>query len=1053
MAASGAAPRAGEIPLHLDAIKLRLEDMLLDAGVKLIYASLPVGLCVEDGRLRGAIVGNKSGRQVIRCRTVVDATATALVHRLAGAAFIAPGESQTRFYATLEWDGAGPLQESALEVPPELGLVDDQVRVHVGYRGEGHLLLEIGLDLESRPGDELRIRAAYQAQARKKIVRLAVFLRRHLPAFRDAYPAASSYELHGPHTMPLAGPVPGWAKPLATEPILALSLRAAAPGVRWLPADAIPTSLGKSSGVALSLRSSQRQNCGLSSFAGPIAGLWYLNEAARVSDDLRPQLGDPCVAAQLGAALGRALDDHWSDPCASAADDPPALKPPHAATGASKHLVVAEPAAPQRGRDYKLAPVPWSPVPVARDVDAVIVGGGSSGAVAGIQAGLEGLRATIVDMNPGLGGTGTYGGIYTYWFGQRNRYAGTVLGWVNEIHDALGLPRPEGVLARWNVEARIWALAEQAEQAGVELLTNAAVIGAVVEEAPGGERVVRGVVVATRYGPVALLGRTVIDATGDGDVAAYAGAEVQYGSTREQAVMYAYMPQVPSPGRPRNVKTSMLDVRNVEDYTRMILTERRRREDGDHDHGVYLAPRESRHVRGQVTLTFTDQLVKRAWSDAVTVAFSNHDIKGESTSDWIRMGLQAPNLEIEIPYRALLPVGLRNLLVVGKAFSMTHDASAGPRMQRDLENLGAAAAVAAALAARAGVPVGEVDVRALQARLVKIGALPERVLDRRLVPLSFTDAQLRAQIEALDVSRPLYAYAGDDFSGAAGEHYQGRVPPVDLMCAGPQVVPLLEEALSTAHGSRRLLLARMLAVLGSQAGVPALVSALERLLAGARLPGRGTGVPYVGVPPDQGAAPEAAHLLTCLGLARDRRALPLWQRAVDLLSTATMEDVFDRRQALYFYAAAVCYGCEQLGDPEAIPVLRQLYGYPTFRGHVSPTGTPRAGIQADYREERLAYLETLLGRALARCGSPQGYVILIDYLQDARALLAEHAHGELAQITGCDCGKNLAAWGQWLEEAGEDLTPVPWRGPSEPVAAWGKPIQVEADELREGAGR
>jgi hypothetical protein len=333
-------------------------------------------------------------------------------------------------------------------------------------------------------------------------------------------------------------------------------------------------------------------------------------------------------------------------------------------------------------------------------------------------------------------------------------------------------------------------------------------------------------------------------------------------------------------------------------------------------------------------------------------------------------------------------------------------------------------------------------VRALQARLVELGALPERVLGRRLAPFSFTDAQLRERIEALDAARPLYAYAGDDFSGAAGEVYRGRIPPVDVMCAGPRVVSLLEQALAGAQGPRRLLLARMLAVLGSRAGVPALVTALERELGGAALPGRGEGVPHVGVPPDQGAAPEAAHLLYALGLARDRRALPLCQRVVERLATATPEEVFDRRRALYFYASAVCYGCERLGDPEAVPILMALHRNPTFRGHASPLGTPLAGVEADYRAERLAFLEILIGRALARCGSPRGYVILIDSLRDARALLAEHAHAELVDISGRDYGKNPAAWGQWLEEAGEALQPVPWRGPSEPVAAWGEPILV-----------
>jgi hypothetical protein len=375
-------------------------------------------------------------------------------------------------------------------------------------------------------------------------------------------------------------------------------------------------------------------------------------------------------------------------------------------------------------------------------------------------------------------------------------------------------------------------------------------------------------------------------------------------------------------------------------------------------------------------------------------------------------------------------------------------------MQRDLENLGAVAAVAAAMAVRNDVLLQDVDIRALQGRLVKLGLLPERVLRRRLSALSFTDAQLSAQIEALDESRPLYAYAGTDFSGAAGDIYRGRIAPVDVMCAGPHVVPLLEAALAEAKGPREVLLARMLSVLGSRTGVPVLVRTLERQLAGGRLPGRGAGVPHVGVPPDQGAAPEPAHLLYCLGLARDQRALPVWQRVVDLLSDATCEDIFDRRLALYFYAAALCYGCERLGDPEAIPLLLKLHGYPPFHGHVSralkqPAGSSLAGVQPDYRKERLAFLETLIGRSLARCGSPQGYVILIDYLEDARAPLAEHAHSELVDVSAQsfasaqDLGKNPSAWGQWLEEAGEDLRPAPWRGPTEPVEAWEQEILVE----------
>ena len=68
----------------------------------------------------------------------------------------------------------------------------------------------------------------------------------------------------------------------------------------------------------------------------------------------------------------------------------------------------------------------------------------------------------------------------------------------------------------------------------------------------------------------------------------------------------------------------------------------------------------------------------------------------------------------------------------------------------------AAGAVAAAMALRDGVPVQDVDIGALQTRLVAVGILPDRVLERRPVALSHTSAQLRAQIDALDAALPAH---------------------------------------------------------------------------------------------------------------------------------------------------------------------------------------------------------------------------------------------------------------------------------------------------------
>ncbi|MBC7256482.1 MAG: FAD-dependent oxidoreductase, partial [Chloroflexi bacterium] len=529
---------------------------------------------------------------------------------------------------------------------------------------------------------------------------------------------------------------------------------------------------------------------------------------------------------------------------------------------------------------------------------------------------------------------------------------------------------------------------------------------------------VRGVVAATAYGPVALLGQVTLDATGDGDVAAWAGAEVVYGSAREHVVMWGYMPQIAAPDLPRNVKTSMVDTTNIYDMNRMIRAERRRAQPGDYDHGVYLAPRESRHVRGGVTLTLTDQLTRRCWPDVVYIAFSNYDMKGEATSDWVRMGIQPPNLTIEIPYRALVPNGLEDILVVGKAFSATHDALAAPRMQPDLENLGGVAAVAAKMALAEGVSVREVDRRRLQERLVALGVLPAHILTRKLRPLRFSQHELWHLAESITAEKPLHAYSDQEI----GEAFEGRIPEVDILCAGMEAVPVLEEALSRAEGPRKVRLAQLLCMLGSRAGASVLVDALEKAFRHDELPIRGYPVKHQGPPPDQGADTEEAHLLYALAMAHDERILPLWARVVDLLANATYEDVFDRLRDRLGYAAAVCYGAERLGDPRAIPILQKLHSYPLFRDHVT-TG----GHQANYMLERLAYAELLIGRALARCGSPEGYLTLIHYLEDVRSLLAEHAHEELISLSGEDHGKNASAWLNWLEEVGDMLGPVPYR--------------------------
>ena len=60
-------------------------------------------------------------------------------------------------------------------------------------------------------------------------------------------------------------------------------------------------------------------------------------------------------------------------------------------------------------------------------------------------------------------------------------------------------------------------------------------------------------------------------------------------------------------------------------------------------------------------------------------------------------------------------------------------------------------------------------------------------------------------------------------------------------------------------------------------------------------------------------------------------------------------------------------------------------------------------------------LELGIARAMARCGGAEGLDLLVAYLDDIRALLAERAHSELIDLTGVDHGKDASAWTAWLE--------------------------------------
>ena len=981
-----ATPEAtGEIPLWMDAFKVTLENLLLEAGVELVYAALPTETIVKDGAIRGVIIGNKGGRQVLLGRQVLDTTSTCVVARIAGAGFAPETAADSHFVRMMEMEGVWPLEETTVEVPADLGLANNKIVVHTGYRGNGHALIECPMELRMGKLD-LEGMMRREIEARHRTMRVAVHLIQNSPKFKDAKLAICAYELDGPQTTRLAGPAPAWAGDLHGAEIAFTDKNRSA--VRLL----------------------------LGNFAGPVKGLWCLNEAARLDDEARRNLlRDPVNAALAGAAFARTVL-----PTMSSGDLPPAGETEYGIPDYPPHgLEVKSQDTPQRGRIYERVTVPPVNVPVLRETDFLVVGGGTCGATCANSAGREGARTVVLELCPGLGGTGTVGGVSAYWWGRYwAGYAIRNAKLVDEVHKSIHWPTSANTRnGPWNIEAKMYALLQDAERSHVDIFFHAITVASVLQD-----NQVRGVVAATPYGPMAVLSRITADTTGDGDVAAFAGAKFFYGAARDGYPMWFNLAQYLQPTKSRWHFGHTVVVSNIDDYTRAILIGRRR---GPvcHDHGNYIAPRETRHIQGDVVLTLTDLLRHRAWPDVINFGAGQMDCHRRVASNWIRAGLLMPILPTEMPYRALLPQGLDNIMVGGKAFSGAHDVLYNLRNQPEMENLGGAMGVAAAYAIRDGVTARRVDLRKVQKRLTEVGTLLPDMLTREVKDEPLDRAAILKYVKQVD-GRHLSAWEDLPFAREGTPRFREKIPFVEICTADPALaVPILEQEIAAATGDRKLRLAQALAMFGSKTGAPVLIEAIEQVISTGNAPPK----PKLREEKDAGAVEHTgigiptppADLVYSLGMTRDRRALAVWEKLGNVVNPKE-EDFAAELPWPFHYVDAICYGAELLGDAEAVQTLKKLHAHPLLNNQ-----SAKKGFQVDFDLEKRALTEVTLARCLARLGSTEGYDTLIEYLDDNRATLAEFSHMSLEEITGHNNGKDQQAWREWLAGAKNSLRPIP----------------------------
>ncbi|MCL5074360.1 MAG: FAD-dependent oxidoreductase [Chloroflexi bacterium] len=422
--------------------------------------------------------------------------------------------------------------------------------------------------------------------------------------------------------------------------------------------------------------------------------------------------------------------------------------------------------------------------PIVAEADVLVIGGGPAGLGAAIAAARHGSETMLLERYGYLGGLAS-GGLVLLWddlSDGRERVIGGIPQEILERLSAMGAAvctPPEALgqaspslwqqWGRWGFinwfqpgsvpksivyccsvdpEALKYVADEMVTEAGVQLRLHTLAVGAIVEEDQ-----VKGAVVESKSGREAILAKVTIDASGDGDIFAVAGAEHRRGQLpltlvhrlgnvdTEKAMRYEEEHPEEAARLDAEVKAILgcdhhfwwmstvrkgvvwinaptykgLDALSIEDRTYIEREARKRiwhcldfvRRNLPGFEAAYLLDtasqlgvRQSRLLSGEYIVTKEDISEGRYFADAV----------GRARNYFI-------------PYRSLIPKRLNGLLVAGRCYSATRPAQLLSREIAPCMVMGQAAGTAAALAVEGSLRPREVNVSLLQGSLARQGVI------------------------------------------------------------------------------------------------------------------------------------------------------------------------------------------------------------------------------------------------------------------------------------------------------------------------------------------
>jgi hypothetical protein len=405
---------------------------------------------------------------------------------------------------------------------------------------------------------------------------------------------------------------------------------------------------------------------------------------------------------------------------------------------------------------------PERKTPVVAETEVLVCGGGFAGVAAAVGAARNGAKVLLLEKDGYLGGLCTAGLVITT----------PPLDNGLNLEIARRLQTKESYVPTRASEAEIVGLNFHAldpetlkyqfvgmllEQ-GVEILFHTYIVAPILEG-----RKITGIIMENKAGRQAVLAKVVVDATGDADVAAGAGAPFRlyrkpmtmmfnmvgvdvdrvlarvgnWGGIRklvkegaEQGKInfeIGFLPQFGSPGvyMEKLVHDGQVNVwsGNVLDLNGVDPFDLTRAEIVTREHAMRMADFFKEHIPGfeksriemtanQVGVRATRQIVGEASPDA-------HAVRNTVFPDTVAKPYDSS--EMRLPYGCLLPRGVENLLVAGRCLSAEEDALGQLRLLPVCSATGEAAGTAAALAHEKGAFPRDLEVKILQRKLTEQG--------------------------------------------------------------------------------------------------------------------------------------------------------------------------------------------------------------------------------------------------------------------------------------------------------------------------------------------